>query len=79
LTLEQVNYISRRAYELGETTVIPDRTYTVIETDEDGNEHPAKRVTKGGVAHSDAREKALDEFKTLHEIIGTQWVRKAGN
>jgi hypothetical protein len=79
LTLEQLNFISKRAYDLGFDTDIPARSYSVIETDAQGNENVVNKTTPKGKAHTDSRNAAIDEFKKLHEIVGNQWIRTGGN
>jgi hypothetical protein len=79
LSLEQINYISKRAYELGESVEVPERRYSVIERDKAGNEFVVEKVTPAGTVHTDARNAAIAEFKKLHTIKLGVWVRNEGN
>jgi hypothetical protein len=79
LSLEHINYISKRAYELGESVQVPERHYSVIERDKAGNEFVVEKVTPAGTIHTDARNAAIAEFKKLHHVQNGVWVRNVGN
>lgn len=62
LSVAQMNWINRRAYELRTTQVAADRTT------------PEGVFVKGGEFYVEDAKAAREEFKALHETVDGQWV-----
>lgn len=76
LQLDQINWLTRRAYELGTEFEVPDTVKRDgdgnVETDENGN----PIIVKGGVSRADNWAAAIAEFEQTHEIQDNFWVPK---